>query len=97
MQKGALHIILGDHYEGYKNALKVSNLDSLETRRDKLCIKFAKKAEKDDKHKNWFKPKPKLVTRQIQDKYCKIVARTGRLKNSPINYLTNLWTKNARK
>ena len=45
-QKGALHIILGDQYGDYRNALQMTNLESLEDRRTKLCTKFAKKAEK---------------------------------------------------
>ena len=95
VQKCALHIILGDSYEGYRNALELSNLESLESRRDKLCLKFAKKAVKNDKHTNWFIPKADLPTRQVQNKYRKVVARTGRLMTSPISYLTNLLNNDA--
>ena len=68
----------------------MTNLDTLEARRVKLCTKFAKKAERNEKHKMWFKPKPKVNTRQTDDKYWKTLARTNRLKTSPISYLTNL-------
>ena len=95
VQKCALHIILGDSYEGYRNALELSNLESLESRRDKLCLKFAKKAVKNDKHTNWFIPKADLPTRQVQNKYRKVLARTGRLMTSPISYLTNLLNNEA--
>ena len=40
MQKVALHIILGDQYESYRNALNMTNLVTLDARRDKLCLKF---------------------------------------------------------
>ena len=90
IQKVALHIILGDQYLNYSNALKITNLETLESRRDKLCIKFAKKAERNQKFKMWFKPKPELPTRQDNDKYWKTLARTTRLKKSPISHLTNL-------
>ena len=90
VQKVALHIILGDQYESYSNALRLTNLVTLEARRDKLCIKFAKKAEKHEKHKMWFKTKPDVYTRQSDDKYWRTVARTNRLKQSPISHLTNL-------
>ena len=90
VQKGALHIILGDQYENYQNALHITNLEDLESRRNKLCFKFAQKAEKDDKHKKWFKPKSKNPTRQFNDKYWKPIAKTGRLKKSPICHLTNI-------
>ena len=46
VQKGALHIILGDRYESYKDALKFSNLDSLEKRRDKLCLNMQRRLKK---------------------------------------------------
>ena len=97
VQKGALHVILGAKYESYSKALKLVNLEDLESRRNKLCSKFAKKAEKHVKHHKWFKPKPKICTRQKQVKYCKIVARTGRLKNSPISFLTNLLNNDVKK
>ena len=86
VQKVALHIILGDKYDSYRNALKATNLETLETRRDRLCLKFGKKAEKNSKHKNWFKLKHRTLTRQEGAKYCKTIARTGRLKKSPITY-----------
>ena len=90
VQKCALHIILGDEYEGYKGALELAGLDTLVVRRDNLCLKFGNKALQDPKHKQWFKPKPKLPTRQKHYKYCKPVARTERLMRGPISYLTNM-------
>ena len=36
VQKGALHLILGDKYVNYKNALELTNLETLEDRRNKL-------------------------------------------------------------
>ena len=89
----ALHIILGERYQGYKNALKITHLDTLEFRRTKLCLKFAKKAEKDDKHKHWFRLKPTVNTRQHADKYWQPLARTERLLKSPIAYITSLLNK----
>ena len=90
VQKVGLLIILGDQYESYRNALQATNLESLETRRDKLCLKFGKKAESNAKHKNWFKLRPTVPTRQEDTKYRSTVARTGRLKKSPIPHLTDL-------
>ena len=90
VQKMALHIILGDNYHNYQNALQITELETLETRRRKICLKFARKAESNKKHKRWFKIKPKMSTRQGADKYWNPVARTERLKNSPICYITRL-------
>ena len=97
VQKGALYTIFGEQYDSYKNALKLANLDTLEARRDKLCTKFAKKAENNKKHKYWFKPKPKIYTRQSDLKYCPVVARTNRLKLSPISHLTSVLNTNKKK
>ena len=76
VRKYALYIIIGDQYLSYADALDKANLDSLDTR-EGLCLKFAKKAVKDVKHKNWFKPKPQLPTRLIQDKYFKPMAQAN--------------------
>ena len=97
VQKVALHIILGDQYETYRNALGITNLEMLEVRRNNLCMKFAKKSEKNEKHKHWFKLNPKTITRREQEKYKRPVARTTRLLNSPISYLTQLLNKYYKK
>ena len=69
----------------------MTNLESLEVRRTKLCVKFGKKAEKNKKHKHWFKPKPKINTRQADLKYWKTVM------DSPICYLTKLLNSHYKK
>ena len=51
VQKTALHIMLGDSYKNYGDALGLVGLDTLEWRRQKLCLKFAKKSAKDPKQK----------------------------------------------
>ena len=97
VQKGALHIILGEQYENYTHALKLTNLEKLENRRVELCYRFAKKCEKNDKHKHWFVNKPSLFTRQKPQRYKTVIARTDRLKKSPICYLTELLNKHHQK
>ena len=86
VQKCALRVILGDEYQSYPCALKTCNLESLEMRRDKLCTKFALKAEKHAMYKNWFKVRTYDRTR-LKDKYEQVRARTERLK--PISNLVN--------
>ena len=91
VQKAAHHIVLGGQYVSYKCALKYTGMETLESRREKLCLKFAKKAEKHPKHKAWFKPCNKTAnTRQEKTRYCPVVANKGRYKKSPISYLTSL-------
>ena len=91
VQKSAAHIILGDRYVSYKEALKSLNLESLLFRRDKLCLNFAKKAEKHNKFSKWFKVSTnKPNTRQEKKKYCDVVAMHSRFEKSPLSYLTRI-------
>ena len=91
VQKSAFYIILGDSYLSYRNAQKTLGLDSLESRRSQLCLRFGKKAEKHEKHKQWFKLNDQTVnTRQQKMKYCDVKARLSRFKKSPISFLTNM-------
>ena len=91
VQKSAHHIMLGGKYLSYKSALELTGLQTLEARREKLCLKFAKKAASHPKHKNWFIPLKKSAnTRQKPAKYCEVVANTVRYHKSPISYLTRL-------
>ena len=54
VQKSAIKIILKDKYVGYEKALKLVNLESLHDRREKLCLKFAKKCLKMERFKKLF-------------------------------------------
>ena len=85
VQKAALNIILGSEYTSYRNALKFLNLETLDQRRDKLCLKFAKKAEYNPKFENWFVPSTKPCnTRNKPTKYKEVVANRARYKKAPL-------------
>ena len=43
VQKSSSSIILGPQYENYANALKLTKLERLSTRRKNMCLKFIKK------------------------------------------------------
>ena len=91
VQKSACHIILGGLYGSYTNALEVLNLESLEVRRNNLCLKFALKEEKHEEFQYWFKKNVKNVnTRHSTMKYCTVKANHTRFEKSPISYLTKL-------
>ena len=98
VQRAALHIILGDDYVSYKDALEELNVKSLEDRRVQLCSKFAKKAVKNDKFQNWFKVNTRRSrTRQKQPKYCPVWARSSRYEKSPLSYLTTILNQTKNK
>ena len=94
VQRSVAYIILGDNYLSYKDALKYLGLDSLKNRRDKLCLKFGRKAEKHEKFSKWFKPAVyKRFTRQAKLKYCGVVAKHTRFEKSPLSFLTRMLNK----
>ena len=91
IQKTACHIILGQKYESYNNALQLLELDTLEYRRNLSSLQFALKAEKHEKFQFRFKANEKKInTRQSISKYCNVIANHKRFEQSPLSYLTNL-------
>ena len=98
VQKSLCHIILGDEYFSYRNALGLLSLETLDNRRNKLCLKFAKKCEKHEKFKHWFKLNNNNVnTRSEKLKYCQVQARLTRFEKSPISFITNMLNEHYRK
>ena len=71
--------------------IKQLKLDTLFSRRQNLCKKFAKKSLKHAKFSKWFKPNRKVtITRQKPRKFCELIARTDRFQKSSIGFLTRL-------
>ena len=54
VQKAALKVILKDKYVNYHKALRLLDLESLHVRRERLCLKFAKKCLKLKNYKKLF-------------------------------------------
>ena len=61
VQKSAFRIILKNEYNSYQQALSQLSLDSLDDRREELCLKFALKAQKNEKMKDLFPIKKKYT------------------------------------
>ena len=94
IQKSALRIILSHRYQSYATALIYLEMEPLYLRRDRLCMKFARKCLSSNKFSQWFKPDKKIsVTRQQNKKFCHVLSRTVRYEKSPLSYLTNLLNK----
>ena len=86
VQRSACRIIFGDRYESYEKSLEVLKMDSLEKRRDKLTMSFAKSCLKLEKMKNLFplnENNHEMVKRNIE-KYKVIKAKTERFKSSAV-------------
>ena len=96
VQKSVLKIILGEKYKGYKRALNDLCIETLDERRESLCLKFAKRCTINEKASNMFPLNSKkhlMSTRNIK-KYKVEHANTERFKTSPIIYMQNLLNKN---
>ena len=94
VQKCAFSIILAKEYKDYKISLKVLKRTTLASRRNDICLKFAKKSLKHDKFLNWFRVNEptaqNLKTRSLIPELVPVQARTSSFKKSPIAHLTNL-------
>ena len=54
VQKLAVKIILQERYESYEQSLVQLNLENMTKRRDKICLKFARKCLKHEKTQDMF-------------------------------------------
>ena len=90
IQKSACKVILKDYYSTYESALKLLKLETLKTRREKLCKSFAKKCTRNVKVKSMF-PK-NTCKRQVrnQNKYFVNFATTERYLKSSIPYMQRM-------
>ena len=86
VQKSALKVILRENYKDYKSALKDLHLESLAERREKLCLRFAKKCLKLQKFKILFPENKKLhcMNKRKRRKFYENKANTERYKRSSI-------------
>ena len=74
-------------------------MDTLEQRREKISIKFAKGALKSEKFKKWFSfndtSEQNIKTRSFKSRprLKPVTVRKARYRNSPLPYLTELLNK----
>ena len=87
VQKVALRIILQDLYEDYSNALAITQLETLKSRRKLLCLRFAQNCTKREKSKDMFPLIEKNVNTRPHEKYFVTPARTDRLATSAIPFM----------
>ena len=88
VQKRALRIILANRYDSYARALERTGIPTLSSRREDLCLRFARSALKSSQWNYWFTPNDQSRTlrniRLCKEPKC----RTERFKRSPIPYFT---------
>ena len=90
IQKVALRIILKQDYVGYNHALKTTGLETLNDRRQKLCLNFAKKCVRNEQTKKMFPVKNHQRNTRKQEKYVVPFSKTERFGKSAIPYMARL-------
>ena len=90
VQKVALRIILKDEYTSYSDALLLTGLETLKSRRKKLCLNFAKKCVKSELTNDMFPLNSNPVNTRNPEKFHVPFARTDRLAKSAIPYMSRL-------
>ena len=94
VQKTVLKLILQNKYKDYITACEDLNLASLQKRREKLCLNFAKK---NLKNRNSFFDKQLGKTRLRQQKIAKeFQCNTNRMYMSSLPFMSRLLNENAR-
>ena len=88
----SLHVILGDNFKNYSEALLTCNLEKLGTRRTELIKKFAIKTAANPKFTGWFIKNNEALrpSRTILQPYKESMSRTERFKRSPIPHFTRV-------
>ena len=99
VQKAAVKIILRRSYTDYEEALKILNLESLDQRRSRLCLKFAKNCLKNEKMKKLFPlaSKNHNMDTRLKEKFKVNKAHSERYKKSAVPFMQNLLNQEARK
>ena len=90
IQKVALRIILKQDYVDYNHALKTTGLETLNDRRQKLCLNFAKKCVRNEQTKKMFPVKNHQRNTRKQEKYIVPFSKTERFGKSAIPYMARL-------
>ena len=92
VQKSAFKIILREQYKSYSNALLKLQLETLNLRRENLCLSFAIKTSKNPKFQHLFprNENSKQINTRYPDKFKVQHANTDRLKYSSVISMQHL-------
>ena len=92
VQRSVLKIILGEQYKSYSNALLKLQLETLNLRRENLCLSFAIKTSKNPQFQHLFprNENSKQINTRYPDKFKVQHANTDRLKYSSVISMQHL-------
>ena len=86
VQKRACKLIFGWD-TNYDTLVANERIETLDSRRERLTINFAKKTVKNERFADWFEENEPERTLRRTKKYKESYARTDRLRNSPLYYM----------
>ena len=95
IQKISFKIILGENFRNYTQACKLLSAQTLEERRSKLCLNFAKKNLKSS-NSFFTKIEPNMNTRGRKSVLKEYKCRTDRFQKSSLPYLAKLLNQNSK-
>ena len=89
IQKSAMKIILGDRYLSYEEALEQLGLETLEKRRDQMCLKISKQCLKLEKMRGLFprRQSEHLMEKRSSDVFNSVISHTERFRRSAIPFM----------
>ena len=94
IQRRVCKIILGYEYINYLHACQICNLPTLEERRLKLCIKFAKSISNHPICQTWLPKKKRMnISLRHMQTYQQFKLKTERFKKSPLPFLVDILNK----
>ena len=93
VQKTALFIILGESYINYEVACTLAEIEPLDIRREKLCLKFARKDVR--KENTLFTKNKTTVNTRSANIVIEPKCNTKRFSKSSIPYLSKLLNKHS--
>ena len=99
VQKAALKVILKKDYSNYKDALEITNLESLDDRRETIGLRFAKNCLKNQNFSKLFPMNSQKHVMKVRNpqKYRVNKANTERYKCSSIPYMQRLLNDDNKK
>ena len=95
IQKVAMRIMLQENYVSYSHALKITGMPTLKSRRNKLCLTFAKNCVKTNLTNDMFPINSNNVNTRQHEKFYVPHAKTDRFAKSAIPYMARLLNANV--
>ena len=92
IQKRACKIAFG-YDVSYDKLVVDGTIETLECRREKLTVNFAKKCTRNERFSSWFERKNPAVNLRNSLTYEESFARTERLRKSPLYYMRRALNK----